>query len=661
MEGLRRSAWLVVAAALAPLLLFFAFQSAFTARDQRRSIEDRALAKSEAVSLAADGEVKQIAAGLDALATARSLRAGNMDEFRSRAIELSSLYPGWRGVELVDRATGRSMLRVGDAGPSIQPSGSPPFRNQLRLAGYARTPACMCIVFERPTAGRSPMTLRLFVNSGRFLALLPPARGRYEVSAIAGPMGRFIARSIDPDSRFGTLGSQYLRAAARSGRQQGIYRGFTLEGFQNYTAYTRSPLTGWTTHVALGSGFIDNPARRFLASLGVAAALSLLLAAVLIWFALRQVAEGRRIAERMQQSQKLEALGQLTGGLAHDFNNLLTPVVGALHFLAGKPELDARAKRIAAGALTSAERAGKLTAQLLAFSRRQKLDITPIDVAAMLDEMRDMFRQSVGEAHSVEVDQPDEQLCVLGDLNQLELAILNLLLNARDASPEGGTIEIAISGEGTPDDGIVRIAVRDQGTGMDENTRRRAFEPFFTTKSHGSGTGLGLAQVFGMAEQSGGNVEIDSEAGAGTTVMITLRRCHPSERQAAIFRAPSDGKDQAPLRLLVVDDEPEVRLTIVRPLEEAGHVVDAVSDGPTALAAIEQRRFDLVVVDFAMPGMDGAELIRRARLIRRDVRFLMITGYSDSEATASASADTPILKKPFAGDALVAAVHSQVE
>ena len=275
--------------------------------------------------------------------------------------------------------------------------------------------------------------------------------------------------------------------------------------------------------------------------------------------------------------------------------------------------------------------------------------------------MRDIFRQSVGEAHSVEVDQPEEQLYVLGDLNQLELAVLNLLLNARDASREGETIHITVRAEGTPDDGVVRIAVRDHGTGMDESIRRRAFEPFFTTKSHGSGTGLGLAQVFGMAEQSGGTVDIDSEPGAGATVTITLRRCHPSDRQAAIFRAPSDRKDRAPLRLLVVDDEPEVRATIVRPLEEAGHIVDAVSDGPTALAAIEQRRFDLIVVDFAMPGMDGAELIRRARLIRQDSRFLMITGYSDSEATASASFDTPILKKPFASEALVAAVHSQVE
>ena len=473
----------------------------------------------------------------------------------------------------------------------------------------------------------------------------------YEVSALVGPRGRFISRSIAREERFGNPASVYLRRAVKSGAANGIYSGFTLEGFQNYTAFTRSPMTGWSAHVAVASNQIDNPANRFLASLGIAGALSLALAGVLVWYALRQAATGRRIAERMQQAQKLEALGQLTGGIAHDFNNLLTPIVGALHFLSLKPELDARARRLAGGALASAERAAKLTAQLLAFSRRQKLQIEPIDVSAMMEEVSNLVRQSIGDTHQLEVTESNG-LCAYCDLNQLELAILNLVLNARDASPPGSTIHITVDADGEPETGRVMISVRDEGNGMDQDTQRRAFEPFFTTKQQGSGTGLGLAQVFGMAEQSGGSVRIDSAPGKGTSVTITLRRCPIAPRSPVSPSRAAKLERQRPLRLLVADDEPEVRMAIVRPLEDAGHIVDVVSDGPTALPAITERPFDLVLIDFAMPGMNGAELIQRAREVRADTRFLIISGYSDSNAIAVAAPDTAILRKPFAATEL---------
>ena len=645
MEGLRRSAWLVVAAAVVPLLLFLVFQTGFAAREQRRTIEAQALARSESVSLAADGEFKRIDAGLDALATGTALRAGDLAGFRARATELNALYAGWRGVELVDLATGRPLLTTAPPGRRVTmiAAGSP--SSASRLVGFVRGPGCPCLLFDRIANGPPGRhwALRITVDMGRFLSLLPPARGQYEVSAIVEPRGRFIARTIGAVERFGTPGSHYLRESIATGRAHGIYPGYTLEGFQNYTAFTRSPLTGWSSHVALGSTYIDNPARRFLASVGLAALLALLLAVVLVWFALRQVREGRQVAERMQQAQKLEALGQLTGGIAHDFNNLLTPIIGALDHLAHRTELDPRNLRYALGALASAERAGKLTAQLLAFSRRQKLSVEPIDVAGMLDEMGDMFRQAVADTHQLEIHLDGRPLCALGDLNQLELAILNLVLNARDASPAGSVIRVAVVGE---DAGAVRIAVRDEGHGMDAETQRRATEPFFTTKPAGSGTGLGLAQVFGMAEQTGGRVEIDSAPGAGTTVTLCLPRCAPS----ALRRLPARSllpDPAAPLRLLVVDDDPAVRAAIVRPLEEAGHLVDAVSDGATALAAIGQRRFDLVLVDFAMPGMTGAELIAAAQAVRPDARFLIVSGYSDSAAIAEAAADTPLIRKPF--------------
>ena len=269
--------------------------------------------------------------------------------------------------------------------------------------------------------------------------------------------------------------------------------------------------------------------------------------------------------------------------------------------------------------------------------------------------MSDLLHQSAGGSVRLEIVHEDRSLCVLGDLTQLELAILNLVLNARDASPPNGLIRIAVTGSGTVDGGEVAIRVRDEGAGMDEATRLRAFEPFFTTKPLGRGTGLGLAQVFGMATQSGGRVTIDSSPDGGTEVTLVLVRCPAAAARdvAAVERAPANGRS---LRLLAVDDDPHVRLAIVRPLEDAGHEVDAVSDGPTALAALAERSFDLVLVDFAMPGMNGAEFIRRARDIRSAQRFLMVTGYADSDAVSAAAPDTPLIRKPFDSQYLIDAV-----
>lgn len=637
-----------------PLLLFVLLQSGFQAREERRTVEAKVQATSAALMLAADGEVRRDFTGLDALATTYALHTGDLAEFRARTNEMIGLNRGWRGAVLIDRQNGAVLADIGSAGLKFEWRDTSPPDATPRFIGVARGPSCPCLVFDRAAASPAghSWAVRLLVDAAVLQELLPP-RSEYEVSAIVDPSGRFLARSVSPAARFGAAGSSYLRGAVASDRAKGVYFSKTLEGFQSYTGFARSPLTGWTAHAALATRYIDNPARRFIASLGLAALLSVLLAAALIWFALRQVAEGRRVAERMQQAQKLEALGQLTGGIAHDFNNLLTPVIGAIDFVSKKDGLDASSKRLLGGALSSARRAGKLTAQLLAFSRRQKLVIEPIDIGGMLDELGDLLRQSVGNDHALTIVQADRSLCAMSDLNQLELAILNLMLNARDASSSGDAIRIEVTGTGTPDAGDVIIRIVDDGVGMDEATLQRAIDPFFTTKPLGHGTGLGLAQVFGMAAQSGGRLDIASAPGEGTVVSLKLRRCAVADSRPTPILAAVEG-EQASLRLLVVDDDPLVRLAVVRPLEEAGHIVDAVSDGATALAAIREREFDLVLVDFAMPGMDGAELIRRARAVRPEQSFLMVTGYADSEAVAEAAPDVPIVKKPFEPADLVA-------
>ena len=656
MGELKRSAWLVVAAALVPLLLFLILQAAFQARSEQRDARSQAVAASVGVMTAVDNDVRRNFALLSAVATARSLRSGDLLEFTSRAAEYLSLNPGWRGIELIDLDTRAVFARAGPLLGVVQTTASLP-RSGPRFAGLASGPGCPCVMFDRlAVAGRHRWAVRVMVSNKEFQTRLPAAKGQYEVSAIVDPHGMFIARSLSGDQRFGKPASRFLRGAVASGAADGVYRATTLEGFESYTAFARSSLTGWTTHVAMARAAIDTPARRFFASIGLAALLSLALATILVVFALRQVAVGRRIAERMQQAQKLEALGQLTGGIAHDFNNLLTPVVGSLDFLVRKPDLDPSTRRLLDGALASARRAGKLTAQLLAFSRRQKLAIEPTPVVPMLDGLSDLLRQSVGNGHRLVIVQDDPRLCAMSDHNQLELAVLNLTLNARDASPEGATITIDVRGTGTPDDGKVIIRIIDEGSGMDDETRRRAMEPFFTTKAIGRGTGLGLAQAFGMATQSGGDLAIDSSPGKGTTVTLTLPRC--SEREEGAPPSPfASGEDQRPLRLLVVDDDPLVRSAIVHPLEQAGHFVDMVSDGPTALAALRQRAFDLVLVDYAMPDMTGADVIRLAGDVRPDQRFVIVSGYADSDAIADTARDTIIVRKPFDPADLLAVVE----
>ena len=654
MRDVIKSAWLVAAAVLIPLLLFVVFQSGFAAREERRAIEARSLAKVEAVVIAADAVVARSIGALEALSTIQALPKGDIAGAYRRAKDIAALNDDWVSVRLARANDGMILFDLRrPLGAGLPASNRHDALRGTRVGDIVRDGVgCPCIAIERTAPGPDDgYVLTALLAAKPFIGLLPASSKEYEVGALVTRDGKFIARSLDHARRVGLPASTYVRAAVTGGAASGIYRGQTLEGFESYSAFARSSLTGWSAHVAMDARYLDVPAQRFMGSLGLAALLSLMLAGALIWFALRQLAQARRIAERSQQAQKLEALGQLTGGIAHDFNNLLTPVVGALDFLLKRGALEGRARRIATGALSSAERAGKLTAQLLAFSRRQKLDIAPVDVPLLLAELQPMLTQSLGTDHDVELNVEPGAHCVKSDFNQLELALLNLVINARDATPAGGTIKIDISADrdGGRDDVVIRVI--DQGEGMNADTRRRALEPFFTTKTQGRGTGLGLAQVFGLMQQSGGSVEIDSVVGEGTTVKLRLPACHelPAPRKRMSEAMIAQAK---PLRLLLVDDDAAVRATIARLFEDGGHIVDSVGDGRIALTAIEHCRYDLVIVDFAMPVMDGAALIRAGRKLRPDAKFLMVTGYSNSDEVTTACPDTPVLRKPFDSDTL---------
>ena len=369
------------------------------------------------------------------------------------------------------------------------------------------------------------------------------------------------------------------------------------------------------------------------------------------------VAEGRDITalkeaqEALRQSQKMEAMGQLTGGVAHDFNNLLTPIVGSLDMLQRKGLGGERERRLIDGAMQSADRAKTLVQRLLAFARRQPLQTQAVDIRGLVEGMADLVASTSGPRVRVEIDVTDELPAAKADANQVEMAVLNLAVNARDAMPEGGTLTISakpiivVLGE-RPDleaGRYVRLAVADTGTGMDEATARRAVEPFFSTKGIGRGTGLGLSMVHGLASQLGGGLSITSKPGLGTCVELFL----PSSDEAVPPSDQVEGSKSGPGAgvAILVDDEQLVRESTADMLEDLGFAVVEAASGEEALRLIDGgQHFDLLISDDLMPGMTGTELAREIRSRRPEARVLVISGYADVGGVAP---DLPRLIKPF--------------
>ncbi len=360
-----------------------------------------------------------------------------------------------------------------------------------------------------------------------------------------------------------------------------------------------------------------------------------------------------QMQEALRQSQKMEAMGQLTGGVAHDFNNLLTPIMGGLDMLQRRAGLSDREARLIDGALQSAERARILVQRLLAFARRQPLQPGAVDMAVLVAGMADLVASTSGPQVQVRTDMPVDLPAALADSNQLEMAILNLCVNARDAMPDGGTITIAARVEPLPVEVTdvtasgphMRLSVIDTGTGMDEEVRRRSIEPFFSTKGVGKGTGLGLSMVHGLAVQLGGAMTIASTPGFGTRIDLWL----PLSTDAA---TPAEGSVQPPApapsvrgRVLVVDDEPLVRMTTVVMLESLGYDTEEADSAMLAERRLRDGElFDLIVTDHLMPGTTGAELAATVRRHWPRLPVLLVSGYADVEGIAP---DIPRLTKPF--------------
>jgi len=356
----------------------------------------------------------------------------------------------------------------------------------------------------------------------------------------------------------------------------------------------------------------------------------------------------RSLEEQLAQARKMEAVGQLTGGVAHDFNNLLTVVLGNIDMLATRKEEDDRRMRRIEAVRQAAERGRDLTGQLLAFSRRQHLTPMTLDVNRLITEFAPLMRQAVGEAVTIELELADEPLKTHVDPTQLETALLNLAVNARDAMPDGGPLAITTRREAGPGElGYVAIGVRDSGVGMSEDVRARVFEPFFTTKEVGKGSGLGLSQVYGFVSQSDGEVRVESEPGAGTTFLLLLpgsaERAETPRRDA---RAASlvGGSE----KILVVEDDATVLALTLDVLTGLGYQVVSATNANEALETIRSdTEIDLLFTDVVMPGgVNGLTLARSAREIRPGLRVLLTSGFV-GEGRIIEGREFPLLDKPY--------------
>jgi PAS domain S-box-containing protein len=382
--------------------------------------------------------------------------------------------------------------------------------------------------------------------------------------------------------------------------------------------------------------------------------------------------------EALRQSAKMEAVGQLTGGIAHDFNNLLQGILGALDRVKMRisegriGDVD----RFLDGAMQSANRAAALTHRLLAFSRRQPVDPRPVDINVLIPSVEELLRRSIGETISMKIVPAHDLWLVRCDGNQLENALLNLAINARDAMPDGGTLTIttanialdarhAVQWELSAGE-YVSLRVGDTGVGMPADVRARAFDPFYTTKPIGQGTGLGLSMIYGFVRQADGSVRIDSEVGQGTTIEILLPRFAGETETPAVSEPAADDQRERGHKnevVLVVEDEAVVRLLIVELLSDLGYHALEAADGPSALRILQSaQRIDLLVSDIGLPGLNGRQLADAGRERRPDLKVLFMTGYAEDAAGKSFLAKgMEIITKPFTTDVLATKLREMIE
>jgi signal transduction histidine kinase/CheY-like chemotaxis protein len=672
---MRRSLALFATSALLPIVILAAILGTYGYQSRRAAIEDQARSHAAFIATLVGRELLANKHAVQMIAQSPALD-GPIDEkrFAILAQRLIADEPLWRIISVASI----DGIRLADAPTPI--SGIP-HGPVVDLESLQRA-----VATHHPTVGRSMAGQSGHVAFAVRAPVIRDGRVVYIVSTIVNPktMGDLLLTANLPEGWtieiIDQAGNIVAQAGSSSqagdhadagalralGNQPGsMYREQTQSGMNRIATWKHIPGSLWTVHVGMPAAVYNAPITRASVVLfgGIFTAVGL--AVLLAWLLARELKQQRLREAAATEGQRLEALGRMTGGVAHDFNNLLTPVIGGLDMLQRRLADDPKSLRLAEMALVSAERARTLVSRLLAFSRRQVLEPRDVDISALLKGVRDLIERSVGKDVQTVFDIPDEVISARVDPAQLELAILNLAVNARDAMPSGGTLTISVETElvsllstsGLAPGSYVRIKISDTGAGMDAATLAHAIDPFFTTKAIGKGTGLGLSMVHGLAAQSGGRLILFSKPGLGTVIEIWL----PSGGEPiAVDQVTDQIVDARCAHLLLVDDHDLVRRATARLLREHGHTLAEAQSAEEALALLRgDTIFEGIVTDYAMPGKSGIELAEEARALIPDIPILLITGFAD--ANDPIPADLPRMIKPFRGPELLAQVSAMLK
>ncbi len=530
MKVAHRQTRLLVLAAFIPLLALGLTQLAVSLRQWEIEAENNTLLRVMALSARIDSQINADVGALQVLSTSQFIANAEWPQAQARAQAVVAARPQWKNVLLTEAASGLTVWQTATQISDVTPT--PDFvisflrsKQEIRIGDIADMPrACACITLsQRIVVNGRTYALTVLRGVMDLQDLLIASLPQDQVSALLDRRGLFIARSLDFENRLATPGTRYVQEAiARGG--SGVYSGTTWEGLTNRTAYMASTTTGWSTHIAvpsknialIGAGSVSLEVLAFL--------LALLVAGLLSIYAIRDIRARRAQEQANLQSQKLEAMGRLSGTVAHDFNNLLAVMVACVRLLE-KLDDATKKKAIIGECLAASERGGELIKQLLAFSREKPLEVSCVNLGATVRLIREILARTLGSNVDLEIELDDDACYARTNAAQLEMALLNLAVNARDAMASGG--KFIVTSSRSRERGFVDLVVRDTGSGMTEKVAAHALEPYFTTKESGKGTGLGLAQVHVLAQQSGGTLLLDTAPGKGTKFTLRLPACDP--------------------------------------------------------------------------------------------------------------------------------------
>lgn len=644
MQLLDRKLKLAVGAGLLfPLLIYALISITLAYRDDEFAAEAATLGRAQQISEAIDARLDSTEAVMFAVSVLPSIREQRWANAAEVLSAVTDQYPDWKNVVIRDLTNGQTAVELSPNGTTqsdadvLRLAANAPIGKMMisdMIFGADGKPTIHALMKFRPSTNEEYL-LEVELSPSMVQNVLMSKAPGQGVSAVVDRRGMFVARTLDWEQRVGKPSTPYVRSAISSGNK-GVYRGRTWEGMENYTAFYTSPRSSLSTHVAVTAALLDNRKQGGRVAAVLIAVLTIILAAAVMVLTLRFAAARRAASERVEHAQRLEAVGQLTGGIAHDFNNMLAIVISSLDLAKrrlARGETDV--ERFIDSAIEGAGRAADLTRRLLAFSRKQPLSPTTVDVNTVIKDSVEILQRTLPANISISVSLADDLPTVFVDRNQLENVLINLVVNARDAISDGGNIIIS-SSERRREEGSswVSLIVTDTGRGMSADVVARAFEPFFTTKPMGKGTGLGLSQINGFVIQSGGEISIKSRVGEGTSVTILLPQ-YDGQPSKVDGQAPANPDKSIPVGsadelILLVEDEDQLRANVAYALETAGYTVLQAHSADDAIWLLEtNRNICVLVTDIILPTMNGRKLAEHALHLIPSLKVLLITGFDD--------------------------------